>query len=159
LRRWLIPIALLAAATAAGPMSAQEKKDDALAKALFDPELVIRHARDVGLSPQQRQAILEAVKKVQTELVPLQLDMAEPAMDLLEILQENQVDEAAAIAKADRVLKIENEVKKKQMALLIRIKNLLTKDQQDRLRAFRDRGGDGAGDAPALGPKEEEERS
>jgi Spy/CpxP family protein refolding chaperone len=77
-------------------------------------------------------------------------------MDLLALLEETQVDEAAAIAKAEQVLKTENEVKKRQMALLIRIKNVLTKDQQNRLRALRDRGGNGAGGAPGSGSQEEE---
>jgi Spy/CpxP family protein refolding chaperone len=56
------------------------------------------------------------------------------------------VDEAQALARADKMLKIENEVKKAQMSLLIRIKNILTREQQDRLRAIRD--GKSGGDAP-----------
>jgi len=148
-KRWLVLIAV-AAGLAAAPARAQEKKDDALEKARFDPQLVLRHARDIGLTAQQRQAILGQVKTIQTELVPLQLEMAEPAMDLLALLEEPHVDEAAALAKAERVLKTENEVKKLQMALLIRIKNVLTKEQQDRLRALRDRGGAGAAQGSGL---------
>jgi Spy/CpxP family protein refolding chaperone len=121
------------------PVAGQEKKDDRFEKALFDPQLVLRHARDIGLSPQQRSTIMEAIKKIQSDLVPLQLDMAEPALELVEMLEESTVEEAGALAKADRVLKLENEVKKMQMTLLIRIKNVLTKDQQGRLRALRDR--------------------
>ena len=138
-RGWL---ALLAVGTlVVGTAAAQEKKDDKLEKAFFDPQLVLQRARDIGLTPQQRQQIMDAVKKIQTELVPIQLDMAEPAVDLLELVDQPQVDEAAAIAKADRVLKIENEVKKLQMSLLIRIKNVLTKEQQAKLRAIRDGSG------------------
>ncbi len=145
---WLVAVVAL---VGVAPVVGQEKKDDRFEKALFDPQLVLRHARDIGLTPQQRSTIMDAIKKIQSELVPLQLDMAEPALEMVEMLEEPTVDESAAVAKADKVLKLENEVKKMQMTLLIRIKNVLTKDQQGRLRALRDRergdapdGGDGA---------------
>lgn len=148
--RWLAA-ATAALVVAAAPIQAQEKKDDRFEKAFFDPELVLKHARDIGLSPEQRRTIVDVIKKIQAELVPLQLDMAEPALEMAEIIEETTVDEAAAVAKADKVLKIENEVKKMQMALLIRIKNVLTKEQQTRLRVLREggreddaRGGDAA---------------
>lgn len=135
-----ILLTLAATVVLVGPAIGQEKKDDRFEKALFDPQLVLQRARDIGLSPQQRQSILDAVKKAQIDLVPLQLDMAEPALELVELIEATKVDEAAALAKADRMLKIENEVKKAQMSLLIRIKNVLTPEQQDRLRAIRDGG-------------------
>ena len=138
MRTWMLGVALLA--MIAGPAAAQEKKDDRFEKAFFDPQLVLQRSRDIGLSAQQRAAILDAVKKAQMNLVPLQLEMTEPALDMVEVIEQPKVDEAEAQAKADKMLKIENEVKKAQMSLLIRIKNILTKEQQDRLRAIRDGG-------------------
>ena len=130
----------------ASPALAQEKKDDRFEKAFFDPQLVLQRAKEIGMTPQQRTAILDVIKKAQVELVPLQMDMAEPGLELVEMIEEAKIDEASALAKADKMLKIENEVKKVQMSLLIRIKNLLTKDQQVRLRTIRDGGrGDGPG--------------
>lgn len=130
----------------ASPALAQEKKDDRFEKAFFDPQLVLQRAKEIGMTPQQRTAILDVIKKAQVELVPLQMDMAEPGLELVEMIEEAKIDEASALAKADKMLKIENEVKKVQMSLLIRIKNLLTKDQQVRLRTIRDGGrGDGLG--------------
>lgn len=144
MRTWVL--AATAAALLAGNAAAQEKKDDRFEKAFFDPQLVLQRSRDIGITPQQRAAIMDAVKKAQTDLVPLQLEMTEPALDLVELVEQQRVDEAAALAKADKMLKIENEVKKAQMSLLIRIKNILTREQQDRLRAIRD--GKSGGDAP-----------
>ncbi len=154
--RWYVVQAALAVALA-GPMVAQEKKDDRFEKAFFDPQLVLQRAKDIGLTAQQRTAILDVIKKAQVELVPLQLDMAEPAMDLVDLIEETKIDEAGALAKADKMLKIENEVKKVQMSLLIRIKNLLTKDQQNQLRAIRDGGrGDGSdGNGDTTSPMED----
>jgi Spy/CpxP family protein refolding chaperone len=147
---------VVVALVGAAPSQGQEKKDDRLEKALFDPQLVLKHARDIGLTSQQRSTIMDAIKKIQVELVPLQLDMAEPALEMVEMLEEQTVDEAAAVAKADKVLKIENEVKKMQMMLLIRIKNALTKEQQSRLRVLRDGGrGDGPDGGEEAAHKEE----
>ena len=139
--------------------AAQDKKDDAFQQALFAPELVLKHAREIGLTAQQRRAIMDDIKRTQTELVPLQTDMMEPALDLVELLEQTQVDEAAVLPKVEQVLKIENEVKKRQIALLIRIKNALTREQQARLRVLRDRdaGKNGAADA-ADGSREGSER-
>lgn len=142
--RWYVVAAGLMALTS--PALAQEKKDDRFEKAFFDPQLVLQRAKEIGVTPHQRTAILDVIKKAQVELVPLQMDMAEPALELVEMIEETKIDEAAALTKADKMLKIENEVKKVQMSLMIRIKNLLTKDQQDRLRIIRDGGrGDGLG--------------
>ncbi len=153
--RWLVMAAGLV--TLAGPVLAQEKKDDRFEKAFFDPQLVLQRAKEIGVTAQQRAAILDVLKKAQAELGPLQIDMTEPALELVEMIEEAKVDEAQALAKADKMLKIENEVKKVQMSLMIRIKNLLTKEQQDRLRQIRDGGrGDGLGGdgGQALSPVE-----
>lgn len=142
-----LSMALAVLSLVASPARGQEKKDDALAKAVFAPELVFKYAREIGLKPPQRQAIVEAIKSVQGDLVGLQLSMAEPAQELVDLLNQPKVDESAALAQADKVLTIERDVKKMQMALLIRIKNALTPEQQAKLRELRDRGaagGDGA---------------
>ncbi len=149
---WVMALAVFAAA----PGQGQEKKDDRFEKALFDPQLVLKHARDINLTAQQRSTIMDAIKKVQSELVPLQLDMAEPAFEVVEMLEAATVDEGAAVAKVDKLLKIENDVKKMQVALLIRIKNVLTKEQQSRLRTLRD-GGRGNGPDGGSGAAHEEE--
>lgn len=151
---WLIASILVGLISA--PAWAQEKKDDRFEKAFFDPQLVLKHAKEIGLSAGQRKTMMDAIKKIQSDLVPLQLDMAEPALEMAELVEQTTVDEAAAVAKADQVLKIENEVKKMQMMLLIRIKNALTKEQQAQLRVLRD---SGRGDAPDGGDANEEERS
>jgi len=145
MRRALV-VGLAALALLAGPARAQEKKDDALAKAVFAPDLVFKYAREIGLKPSQRQAIVDVIKNVQGDLVGLQLSMAEPAQTLVDLLNQPKVDESAALVQADKVLTIERDVKKMQMALLIRIKNALTPEQQAKLRELRDRAAGSDGD-------------
>jgi len=83
--------------------------------------------------------VLQAIKDVQVDLMDMQLQMAEPAEQLTLLAKKEQVDEAAALALVDRILSLEREIKKKQMSLLIRIKNILTPEQQARVTALRDR--------------------
>jgi Spy/CpxP family protein refolding chaperone len=116
------------------------KPDDAFAQALFDPQLVLRHAQTIELTAAQRRTILDEIKTAQTALAPLQADMMEPSLDLIELLGQARVDEARVSAKMDQVLRIENEVKKRQAVLLIRIKNVLTPEQQSKLRELRKAG-------------------
>jgi Spy/CpxP family protein refolding chaperone len=134
--KWIVGAALLIVGTA--PVGAQNPKpDDAFAQALFDPQLVLRHAEAIGLSQAQRRTILDEIKAAQTALGPMQVAMTEPAFTLIELLDETKVDEAKVIAATEKVLQIEYEVKKRQTALLVRIKNTLTQEQQSKLRELR----------------------
>jgi hypothetical protein len=53
-------------------------------------------------------------------------------------VQGSKVDEAQTLAQVDRVLGIEREIKRAHMGLLVRIKNLLSPDQQGTLAGLRD---------------------
>jgi len=134
----IVGCALLMMAFAA-PARSQGRpgQPDAFADALFDPQLVLKNAQGIGLTPGQRKTILDEIKAAQIALAPLQADMTEPAMELVEMLGQSKVEEARVLAKIDQVLRVENEVKKRQTALLVRIKNALTPEQQDKLRALR----------------------
>ncbi|MEZ4586943.1 MAG: hypothetical protein R2909_11115 [Gemmatimonadales bacterium] len=143
---WIaLALALLVAPAAAG----QDKGTEAFERAVFAPDLVLRHSREIGLTAEQRRTITDELKKAQVELAPLQIDLSTAGLELLELLDHSRVDEAAAVAKTTDVLQAEREVKKRQMVLLVRIKNALTPEQQERLRAIRDGGrrGEQGGDA------------
>lgn len=135
--RWIVVGFVSLFAIARPAFGQNPKPDDAFAQALFDPQLVLRHAQTIGLTPAQRRTILDALKATQTELGPLQAEMTEPALDLVELLNQTRVDETKVASKISQVLTIENEVKKKQALLLVRIKNALTPEQQARLRELR----------------------
>ena len=154
MKKWMIAACAACALTlAAMPARAQNPKpDDAFAQALFDPQLVLKLAQAIGLSPAQRRGILDEIKSTQTALAPLQVDMTEPALELVELLGQSKVDEARVLSKVDQVLRIENEVKKRQTVLLVRIKNMLTAEQQAKLRELRRKTqkGDGGAELPQL---------
>jgi Spy/CpxP family protein refolding chaperone len=146
MRRFLVASAL-AIVLGASALHAQAAKapDDPMTKLLFPPELVLTHAQELGLQPAQRTAIVNAIKEAQGDLLDLQLEMAERAQALVKLLDAPRVEEAGALAQADKVMGLERDMKRRQLQLLVRIKNALTREQQDRLRDLRDRGGNGEG--------------
>jgi Spy/CpxP family protein refolding chaperone len=107
-------------------------------KALFPPEMVMRHARDIGLSDEQREQITAVIQQVQSDIVPLEWEVRERTEVLTDLLEAPRVDEAAALAQVERVTEIENQMKKTHLTLLIRVKNLLSEDQQQLLLTLRE---------------------
>ena len=104
---------------------------------LFPPKVVMEHQQEIGLRPAQADAIKQAMRETQTKLLDLQwhLDAESEALDKL--VAGDHVDEKAVLAKLDQVTSIEQQVKRENFALLVRIKNLLDPDQQTKLRAIR----------------------
>jgi Spy/CpxP family protein refolding chaperone len=129
------------AQAAGNPSSPQE---DRWAQAFYAPELVMQHARQIGLTDDQRNAITTAISELQGRVVALQFRMLEEAQATLEVMEQPRVDEAQAVAAVGRVLTIEQQVKTNHVIMLLRIKNVLTPEQQAMLRSLRDRARDAA---------------
>jgi Spy/CpxP family protein refolding chaperone len=65
--------------------------------------------------------------------------MLEQLQAVMEMIEQPRINEAQSLAALNRVLDAEQEVKIAHSTLLIRIKNVLTQEQQARLRELRDR--------------------
>jgi Spy/CpxP family protein refolding chaperone len=113
---------------------------DELAQNLFPPELVLKYRQEIGLDELQSKSLKDMVQKAQSRFLDLQWDMQSESGKLEHLLRAPRIDENAAIAQADKVLGMEREVKKAQLSLLVRIKNLLSPAQQDKLAELRRRG-------------------
>src|SRR5262249_8702157 len=140
-RRWsmklltslVLAVSLCAAATGENTPGS----DDPFAAALFPPDLVMGHGQEIGLSDAQRESIRGEVRRVQSRFVDLQFDLQSESEKTGKLLQEKPVDEAKVLAQVDRILALEKEIKKAQVGLLVRIKNLLTAAQQTKLSELR----------------------
>jgi Spy/CpxP family protein refolding chaperone len=131
---------VIAAVFGALPARAQQPKpEDRFAQAFFAPELVMQHARAIGLTDEQRETITAAVQETQSRAVALQFRMLEQLQAVMEMIEQPRINEAQSLAVLNRVLDAEQEVKIAHSTLLIRIKNVLTQEQQARLRELRDR--------------------
>jgi Spy/CpxP family protein refolding chaperone len=132
-------MALSAAATAAPPPAPAPAPpgDDPVAQNVFPPELIMRHGGEIGLDAEQRTAIKDAVLQAQTKFLGAQWEAQEETTKLVHLLQARPVDEKAVLSQADRLMDLERQIKKTQLSLLVRLKNLLTPAQQARLADLR----------------------
>lgn len=139
-----IAAALLFAVAAFAPalpgQDARPQPEDPLAKWLFPPELILKFSSEIGLEGGQRIDLASAIKEAQKAMIDLQFQLAEESLRLQRLLAAERTDEAAALAQVDRVLAAERELKRKQMQLLVRTKNMLSREQQERLRALQKMG-------------------
>jgi Spy/CpxP family protein refolding chaperone len=137
----LFPTALAPAQATPVPVAEQAPApgsgQDPIAQNLFPPDLVMRHGSEIGLDEKQRAAIKDVVQKAQAKFLDFQWDMQAESEKMIRLLQAKPIDETAALAQVEKVLTLEREVKKAQLTLLIRIKNLLTEPQQVRLTELR----------------------
>lgn len=101
---------------------------------LFPPEMVMQHRRELGLTDEQKSAIKDESIKAGTRFNELQWQMQDEMEMMATLMKATAVDEQKALAQLDKVLNIEREVKRTQLALSIRIKNKLTAEQQEKLR-------------------------
>jgi Spy/CpxP family protein refolding chaperone len=107
--------------------------DDPIGRHLFPPDKVLGHAQDLGLDDAQKKNIRGELQKAQSKFLDFQFEMQPETEKMAKLLQEKPVDETKVLAQADRVMSLEREVKKTQLSLLIRIKNLLTPEQQAKM--------------------------
>ena len=104
---------------------------------VFPPKLVMEHQQEIGLRPAQVDAIKQAMNEAQQQLVDLQWRLDAESEALGKLLAADHVDEAAVLAKLEQVTALEQRVKKVNFTLLVRIKNQLDPQQQEKLRALR----------------------
>jgi len=110
-----------------------------LMREMFPPELVMRYQTEINLSADQKTSLVKETQALQSDLVPLQFDMGEAAGKLRDALAAPKIDEEKASALADRLMTLESRIKKRHLALMIRIKNILTPEQQTQLRDLREK--------------------
>ena len=134
MRAYRVALALVALLPLSLP--AQEPEPD-FARHLFPPELVMQHQQTIRLTPEQRTSITQSIRELQLKVIDLQWKMQDEAQKLNELVEGPRVDEAQTLAQVDRVLGIEREIKRAHMALLVRIKNTLTPEQQRELAGIR----------------------
>jgi Spy/CpxP family protein refolding chaperone len=107
----------------------------------FPPELVMQHQGEIGLQESQRASLTSAIQQAQAKFMDMQWKLSAEGEKMGRLLQGTQVDEAAVLDEVDRILNQEREIKKAQISLMVRIKNMLTPQQQAKLSEIRSRMG------------------
>lgn len=129
---------------------------DPLGDAMFPPDMVMQHQRELGLTDEQKTFMRGEINRTTTRFNELQWQLQDAMEALHETMKANQVNEQLAMSQLDKVLDSEREIKRAHMELGIRIKNKLTAEQQAKLRSMKppkERGGPGKGPGgPGQGP-------
>ncbi len=135
IKRCALLIFFIAAATA----FAQQPPpgEDPIGRYLVPPDLIMGHSQELNLQEKQRAAIKAEVQKAQSKFIDMQWDMKEETEKMVRLLQQTPADEARILEQADKVMALEREIKKTQLSLLIRIRNLLTPEQASKMEEIR----------------------
>ena len=129
------------------PVVAQEPalQEDPLFGTLFPPELIMQHRRAIDLTDEQRDAISQMIGDLQGRVVRLQWELLDQMQLLAETTSAPRVDLDRSLDQMDTVLETEKEIKQAHLEMLVRIKNLLSREQQQTLEEFRRTDASGAG--------------
>jgi Spy/CpxP family protein refolding chaperone len=145
--RTLLTAALLVTGSLAGSAAdavfaqeVEELPEDPLFATLFPPELIMQYRRAIGLNDEQRDAISRLIQELQGRVVRLQWELLDEIEQLTEITGGERVDLDRALDQMDRVLDREKQIKQAHLEMLVRIKNLLTPEQQATLAELRSGG-------------------
>ncbi len=140
--RTLIKVFALTAMCSLGvalPAVSQEPalQEDPLFSTLFPPELIMQHRRAIDLTDEQRDAISQMIGELQGRVVRLQWELLDQVQLLTETTSGTRVDLDRALDQIDVVLDTEREIKQAHLEILVRIKNLLSPEQQETLEDLR----------------------
>jgi len=127
----LFLLAAGAMAQGAGPQK------DVFKGKLFPPNIILEHQDELNLTKEQFTAIRAAVVEVQASVAEHEWDLREAYQRAMADLDESPVDEEKVLASIEDVLLAENKVKQLQVAMLIRLRNLLTDEQMAYLQSLR----------------------
>ena len=115
----------------------QQPASDPLGKNLFPPELIMQNQQALNLSEEQQVFFKSELREAQKRFVDLQWKLEDETEKLIELVKQRQVDEAQTLAQLDKLLNAERDIKRAQIALLVRLKNKLTAEQQEKLMELR----------------------
>jgi Spy/CpxP family protein refolding chaperone len=101
---------------------------------LFPPELIMQHQARLKLTEQQRDGIVAEINKLQATATQVQWRVGDESEKLAELLRRETVSEADVLAQAERLITQETAVKRAQLSMLIRIRNILTPEQREILQ-------------------------
>ncbi len=133
----LLVLLLVSSTTALAQRGIGQRGQDPIAANLFSAELVMQHQEAIGLTDTQRRQVREAALEAETQFASLRWDMREATQGLQKLVTQDRLEETEVLAQLDTVLDFERAIKRVQAIKAVRIKNVLTPEQQQQLRTLR----------------------
>ena len=103
---------------------------------LFPAEMVMKNRESISLTDQQAEKIKAIHSKNAGEFSTLRWDLDAENEKLKKLLQEPKINSEAAQKQMDKVLNLENQLKKRQFSNLLAIRNELNAEQASELAKF-----------------------
>lgn len=104
---------------------------------LFPPELAMERQAELGITEEQKKALITESERGHSEVLKLQWELEAEKEKLVKLLEPDRVDEAKVKEAAARVMDRETKVKAAYLTMLVRVKNILTTEQKAKLRELR----------------------
>jgi Spy/CpxP family protein refolding chaperone len=120
-----------------GMGSGPKPPNDLMCRVFFPPELVMRNQLAIDLTSEQQTAIRSEMQKSLPHFTELQWELSAEEESLAKLLKVSKPDETQVLAQLDKLLAVEVNLKKVQLGMMLRIRNLLTPDQQEKLRQLK----------------------
>ena len=126
---------------------------DKIGRAFFPPELVMRNQKAINLTPDQQSTIREEMRKAMPRFTELQWQLSAEEETLESLVRTDAPDEKQILAQFDKLMLVESELKRVRFALLVRLRAILTPEQQKKLEEVKkhDRPGDSGQRPPPRG--------
>jgi len=115
----------------------QYKERDLIQEHTFAPDLVMKNQTAIDLSEAQRSEIIRWLHDAQEKFTVWQWELQRRMESFTGLLGEERIDEERASAELESITQLERDIKLTNLVLAIRIKNLLTNEQQQKLREIR----------------------
>ena len=110
---------------------------DAFQEELFSADVALKYRSEIGLSSEQ----VDAIKKIHTDHITefnsIKWDLDAELVALNKLLRSARVDKKATMAQMEKVITLEDELKRIRLGMLISIKNELKESQQKQLKTLR----------------------
>jgi len=132
----IIILMLASLALVSNPARADEPADP-LAERLFPPDLILHNGEAIGLSDEKRQEIVSRMEKAQARFQELEPALRKERDAMVALLDREKADETVLLKQLDALIAREREMKREQFGLMLSLRNLLTGQQQARLKELR----------------------
>jgi len=117
----------------------QQPPSDPIGDSFFAPELVMQHQEEIKLTDDQKNFLKIELRKVQMRFTELQWKLQDESEKMVALVKQQHIDEQQTLAQLDKILDAEREIKRLQIALIVKIKNSLTAEQQARLQEIKNK--------------------
>lgn len=103
----------------------------------FMPELVLKYKDEAGLSADQVEKIKEIYDRNLPEYDSKKWHLDAEMAKLEKLIAVSAVNAKASTAQLEKSLELEADIKKMKLEMLVKVKNILTPEQQEKLKVYR----------------------